>query len=215
MVAVRFTSLRLLPIVLLLLMVGCASPYEDRFQEINRPIRVFNDKLDAAVTAPIARGYVAVTPDPVRGSVSNFFSNLGYPLVILNQFLQGKADLGIQDTARFIINSTVGVAGLFDVGTPMGLALHQEDFGQTFGVWGFPMGDYFVFPFVGGYTTRGAVGDALGLFFWAPRYMGEAEHRAAVTALSAINTRASVLGAGALIQGDRYIFLRDGWLQRR
>lgn len=206
---------RLLPLSLLLLTVGCASPYEDRFESVNRPIRKFNDALDKVLTKPLAQGYVAVVPQFAQDGVANFFVNLRYPVVPLNQLLQGKPKLAAQDTARFLVNSTIGVAGLFDPATGMGLPRHQEDFGQTFGVWGFPAGDYFVLPVYGGGTTRDLVGDALGLFFYAPRYMGEAEHRLAVIALDTVNVRAQVLAAEGLVRGDRYIFLRDSWLQRR
>lgn len=203
------------PALLLLLAVGCASPYEDRFESVNRPIRAFNDGLDAAVTRPLAKGYVAVAPDFVQDGIANFFVNLRYPVVPLNQLLQGKPKLAVQDTARFFLNSTVGIAGLFDPASDFGLPRHQEDFGQTFGVWGFPMGDYWVLPVWGGGTTRDLVGDALGAFFYAPRYMGEAEHRLAVVAADAVQVRAQVLAAEDLVRGDRYIFLRDSWLQRR
>lgn len=206
---------RLLPAVLLALTAGCASPYEDRFESINRPIRQFNDTVDRAVTRPLAQGYVAVVPDFAQDGIANFFVNLRYPAVPLNQLLQGKPKLAAQDTARFLVNSTVGLAGFLDPATGMGLPRHQEDFGQTFGVWGFPMGDYFVLPIWGGGTTRDLVGDALGTFFYAPRYMGEREHGLAVIALDAVNVRAQVLGAEDLVRGDRYIFLRDSWLQRR
>ena len=206
---------RLLPVLLLLLTAGCASPYQDRFEPVNREVRAFNDAVDGAVTKPLAQGYAAVLPDVVRTGVSNFYTNLRYPTVPLHQLLQGKPRLALEDTGRFLINSTVGLAGILDPATQMGLVRHREDFGQTFGVWGFPMGDYIVLPIWGGGTTRDLVGDALGAFLYAPRYMGEAEHRVAVIALDVINVRAQVLGQEDLIRGDRYIFLRDSWLQRR
>lgn len=199
-----------------LLLAGCASsPYEDRFENINRPIRSFNDNLDRVITRPLAQGYVAVTPELVRDGIQNFFINLRYPIVPVNQMLQGKPGLAASDTGRFLVNSTLGVAGIFDPATGMGLPRHQEDFGQTFGVWGFPMGDYIVLPIWGGGTTRELVGNVLGGYLYAPTYMGEAEHRAAVIGLDLVNVRSQLLGSEDLIRGDRYIFLRDSWLQRR
>lgn len=207
---------RLVPVLLLLAVTGCASsPYDDRFESINRPIRSFNDGVDKVVTRPLAKGYVAVVPEFARDGIANFFVNIRYPTVPLNQLLQGKPGLAAQDTGRFLINSTIGIGGLFDPATDMGLVRHQEDFGQTFGVWGFPMGDYFVLPFWGGGTTRELVGNLLDGFLYPPRYMGEAEHRTAVIALDLVNVRSQVLGSEGLIRGDRYIFLRDSWLQRR
>lgn len=201
--------------VLIVLLAGCAAPGDDRFESVNRKIYAFNNGFDSVVTKPLATQYVAITPQPVRTGVTNFFNNINQPLTIVNQFLQGKPKLGFEDTGRFLLNSTVGLAGLFDVATPMGLPYHFEDFGQTLGVWGVPAGDYLVLPIWGPVTTRGAFGDAVGLWFFPPRYMGEAEHRAAVLGLNVVNVRANLLGTQDLLQGDQYIFVRDGWIQRR
>ena len=119
---------------------GCAhSPtYDplDPLEPVNRGIYKFNDAADTYVLRPVAKGYVAVTPTFVRTGVTNFFSNLTYPLTIVNQFLQGKPADGFSDVGRFLINSTLGIGGLFDPATPLGLEKHDEDFGQTFGTWG-------------------------------------------------------------------------------
>ena len=212
----RFRLPRLAVLCGALLLAGCAaSPYEDRFEHINRPIRSFNDGLDRVVTRPLAQGYVAITPEIVRDGISNFFVNLRYPLVPVNQLLQGKPGLAASDTGRFLVNSTLGVAGIFDPATGMGLPRHQEDFGQTFGVWGFPMGDYIVLPLWGGVTTRELIGNVFGVYMYAPTYLNAAGHRAAVVGLDLVNVRSQLLGSEDLITGDRYIFLRDSWLQRR
>lgn len=216
----KLDGVRGIPGLLVLVMVaavlsGCASPQQDRFEEINRPIRKFNDQLDRIVIKPMAIGYTDVTPAPVRTGVTNFFNNLGYPLVAVNQFLQGKPGLGVQDTSRFLVNSTLGLAGLMDPATGMGLLRHEEDFGQTFGVWGAQPGDYFVVPLFGGETTRDGFGDLLTGLLYPPRYIDDLLVRWSVSGLDLVDTRANYLGTEDLVTGDRYVFLRDSYLQRR
>lgn len=208
------------PLGLLLLIVamaiaGCAAPHTDRLEPLNRPVQQFNDGLDRTLLRPAARAWVAVLPAFVRDRVGAFLSNLREPLVIVNQFLQGKPGLGVQDSARFLTNSTLGLAGLFDVAADLGLERHDEDFGQTLGVWGVAAGDYLVLPGLGGVTARDAVGDLLGLVLYAPALLGEGEHRAAAIVVDVVDTRAGLLGAEAIVEGDRYRFLRDSTLQRR
>lgn len=194
---------------------GCAAPKEDRFESFNRPIHNFNEGLDRVLIKPVAEGYVAITPGPVRTGVVNFFDNLGYPLVIVNQFLQGKPGLGVQDTGRLLVNSTLGVAGLFDVASGMGLRRHEEDFGQTFGVWGAPPGDYFVAPLWGAITVRDGIGDVIDGFLYPPRYLQNVRVRNSMSGLLLVSRRAEFLSAEDLIRGDRYVFFRDSYLQRR
>lgn len=202
-------------VVASVLLAGCASPQEDRFESINRPIHEFNETLDRWVIRPVAVGYAEVLPDPVQDGVTNFFGNLGEPLVVVNQFLQGKPGLGMQDTGRFLVNSTLGVAGVFDPAARMGLRKHEEDFGQTFGVWGLPEGDYLVAPLWGAITVRSGIGDALDSLLYPPRYLEDVALRNSVTGLLMVNTRAELLEADQYVQGDRYVFFRDTYLQRR
>jgi phospholipid-binding lipoprotein MlaA len=196
--------------------VGCATVENpDPFEGMNRKVMVFNDGADRMVLKPLAKGYINVTSEPVRHSVSNFYDNFTYPITIINQFLQGKVRLGFSDLGRFLVNTTAGVLGLFDVGTKMGLDHHDEDFGQTFGVWGVDSGAYFVIPLWGPATTRSGVGD-IASYFTNPAQLIEDDYiRYGLFAGWAIQTRASLLETEELIIGDRYLFIRDAFLQRR
>lgn len=131
----------LMLVLSLSLLSACASvpggPTEgDPFESYNRAMFSFNDGLDEYILKPVAEGYDAVLPRPIKTGVSNFFSNLGDIFVILNDLLQFKFTQAIEDTSRFIFNSTIGLYGIFDVATPMGLHKHNEDFGQTLATWG-------------------------------------------------------------------------------
>lgn len=202
--------------ILLLLVTGCATTGNpDPYEGFNRGVMNFNDGADRRVLKPIARGYRWITPRFVEDGVGNFFSNLNEPVVALNQLLQGKPGLALKDTGRFLINSTIGLAGLIEVADSMGLEKHQEDFGQTFGVWGIEQGPYLVLPFWGPSNPRDGIGDLIGSFGFAPRYVDDVTARNLLYALSLINRRASLLDAEELISGDRYLFIRDAYLQRR
>ena len=126
----------------------------DPLESVNRPIYRANDFLDRTIAKPVTAAYVAYTPQPVQNSVSNFFDNLVYPSVILNDFLQGKGSQGLDDSTRFFVNSTFGFLGIWDMATPLGLEAHDEDFGQTLGVWGMNESIYLVLPFIGPSTVR-------------------------------------------------------------
>ncbi|MEE8254987.1 MAG: VacJ family lipoprotein, partial [Nitrosomonadaceae bacterium] len=108
----------------------------DPYENVNRPLYNFTESVDRNILGPVANSYIENVPRPVQRSVGNFYDNLAYPGVVLNDFLQGKMLQGAEDSLRFILNTTIGLAGLFDVATPMGLEKHDEDFGQTLGVWG-------------------------------------------------------------------------------
>ena len=128
----------------------------DPLEGFNRAMYTFNDKLDKYVLKPVAKGYHAVAPTPVRRSVANFFSNLHDPAVMLNNLLQGKPGQAASDLGRFMVNSTIGIFGLFDVSSKFGLPKHDEDFGQTLAVWGVGDGPYLVLPFFGPSNMRDA-----------------------------------------------------------
>src|SRR5690606_5704408 len=128
----------------------------DPLEPANRAFFTFNETLDQYLIRPVAETYVEVAPRPMRTAVTNFFNNLTYLNVILNSFLQGKFYQGVNDTARFVINSTLGVGGLFDVATDAGLPAHQEDFGQTLAVWGASQGAYLYLPVRGPNSVRDA-----------------------------------------------------------
>lgn len=187
----------------------------DPWEGFNRAVFSFNDTLDRYALKPLAQGYQAVTPDFVETGVGNFFGNLSDVGSIANNLLQGKGDAAGQDLARVVFNSTIGLAGLIDVATPMGLPEHDEDFGQTLGYWGLSSGPYLVLPLLGPSSVR----DGIGLIpdsLLDP--VGEVDHvrtRNALYATRIIDTRAELLAAEHLLNGDRYSALRDAYLQRR
>ncbi len=187
----------------------------DPWEGLNRKIHKFNDTADRWVLKPIAVGYTKVIPRPVRRGVSNFFSNLTYPTVVLNQFLQGKWREGFADAGRFVVNTTLGIGGLFDPASRAGLAQHEEDFGQTFARWGMGSGPYLVVPFMGPATIRDGGGRILDATLYAPRYSDDVALRNSLTGLYFLDARASLLDVEDLMSGDRYAFMRDAYLQRR
>ena len=134
------------------------SSDDDPLEPMNRAIFEFNEIVDDNILEPVAKGYRYVTPDPVERSVSNFFNNLGEINTIINSALQMKLDKTITSSSRLAINSTVGVLGLFDVATSLGIQREKEDFGQTLGVYGIPSGPYLVLPFFGPSSFRDAPG---------------------------------------------------------
>jgi len=127
---------------------------DDPIEFVNRPIHYVNNVLDEYIGEPVSRFYIDYTPDAIRLCISNFFDHITYPNVVLNDFLQGKGGQGLEDSGRFLMNTTFGAFGLFDVATPMGLKAHNEDFGQTLAVWGLGQGPYLVLPLVGPNTIR-------------------------------------------------------------
>ncbi|MEM9623084.1 MAG: VacJ family lipoprotein [Pseudomonadota bacterium] len=209
--------------MLLLLLTVLAGPLSaqdgeknpDPWQGMNRAVFKFNDFTDRYLLKPVAQGYVKVLPGVVRQGIGNFFTNLGTPAVALNQLLQGKPKDALSDTGRFFVNTTIGLGGFIDVGTKVGLPSHQEDFGQTFGVWGVPSGQYLVLPFMGSSSVRDGVGQVLSTFTNPIGYLSLERERYPVAALYVIDLRADLLSAEALIIGDEYLFLRDAYLQRR
>lgn len=211
---------------LLLLMAGCVTPTSqqgayDPNEQLNRHVSSFNDVVDKLVLNPLSTGYVKITPKPVRTSVSNFFDNALYPNTILNDFLQGKAKQGTSDVGRFLVNTTLGIGGLFDPATPMGLKKHQEDFGQTLGVWGASQGAYLVLPVLGPNTARDvpdlAVSTFTNVLFYAGFFLNPAV-TISVTALGVIDARSRAENAVRFrndLALDPYIFTREGWTQHR
>ena len=202
---------------------GCASSptgegTPDPLEPINKPVYRFNDRLDKAILEPVANAYIRVTPQPVRTGVSNFFDNIAYPNVILNDVLQGKAKQGVVDTWRFIFNSTVGILGIFDVATHLGLESHNEDFGQTLGYWGAGSGAYLVLPLIGPNTVRDAPGLAVGAVTNGLFYVGTAAITIPLSVLGVIDLRARAADAIRLRDQaavDPYVFTREAYLQRR
>ena len=194
---------------------GCATSSPDPYENINRRVHNFNEGADKWVLKPVAQGYRAVAPQFVERGISNIFSNIGEPVVSLNQLLQGKSKNSLRDLGRFVINSTIGFGGIFDPATSLGFEKHQEDFGQTFAVWGIKQGSYLVIPFWGPSNPRDGIGDFIGSYGFLPRYLNDVPARNISYALSIINRRANLLDAEKIVSGDRYVFFRDAYLQRR
>ncbi len=139
-----------------MLLAGCASvppdsttQTKDPWEKMNRAIYAFNDKLDKDVARPVATAYVRAVPTPARNRFHDFISNLGEPIVVINDALQGKFKQALQDTGRFLVNTTVGLVGFFDPASDIGLPHHDEDLGQTLAHWGVPSGPYLVLPVLG------------------------------------------------------------------
>lgn len=193
-----------------------ANEESDPWQGYNRAIFAFNDKVDRYTLKPLAKAYVFVTPRFVRKGVSNVLGNIGEVPNILNGILQGKPGQAGKDTGRLLINSTFGLAGIFDVAQHMGLQSSDgEDFGQTLGVWGIKRGPYLVLPILGPSTLRDSI--ALpGDWYSDPRaYIDHVRTKNAVLGITILDTRAGLLDLENHISGDRYTFVRDAYLQRR
>ncbi len=191
----------------------------DPLEGFNRAMYTFNDNLDVYVLKPVAQGYRAVLPSPVRTGVSNFFGNLHDPVIMLNNLLQGKVVDAISDFWRFVVNTTVGIYGLFDVASELGLEKHNEDFGQTLGKWGAGEGVYVVWPFFGPSTLRDTGGDIVDWQFYPPNRMEEGSTRDKLYALEVVNRRAQLLDASDILEQaggkDPYVFVREAFRQRR
>lgn len=201
-------------------MTGCASvDNRDPLEGLNRGVYKFNDVSDKAVFKPIAGAYKAVLPAPVRGSVNNFFSNLKTFVTAINQVLQFKFNKAAESAGRFVINSTVGIAGLFDVASKQGIPQYKEDFGQTLGYWGVGNGAYLVLPFFGPSSLRDGAGLITESMTIEPLgYVDDPRTRNILLGTKFIDTRASFLPGSDLLDEaalDPYTFMRDAYLQRR
>ena len=188
----------------------------DPWEPMNRVIFRFNDTLDTYALKPVAKGYDRVMPQFLNDGVTNVFNNLGEPKNLINNTLQGKLhDAGI-DLARFLMNTTVGVVGVFDVATRMGLQRNDEDFGQTLGAWGVQSGPYVMLPLFGPSTVRDGSAFALeGYTVYNYADMDHVRTRNTAVGLDIVDTRAGLLSQERLIRGDKYRFIRNAWLQNR
>ena len=194
-----------------------ADEEDDPLEPINRVIFEFNEIVDDNILEPVAKGYKYVTPDPVEKGISNFFSNLGEINTIANDLLQLKFQQAGKDSLRFFLNSTIGVLGIFDVATPLGLSKNKEDFGQTLGFWGIPNGPYLVLPFLGPSSFRDAPGTFVD-YELSPIEQLHHEERQALRLINIVETRAKLLRATKILDTaakDKYIFIRESYLQKR
>jgi phospholipid-binding lipoprotein MlaA len=205
------------------LLTGCAAlppgqhDPRDRFERTNRAVYKFNDALDRHVAKPLAKSYVKITPRPVRTGVSNFFQNLSYPTVIVNDLLQGKLKSFGGDTARLVVNTTIGIGGLFDPATKMGLPAGDEDFGQTLGKWGVPPGPYVVLPIFGPSDVRDTFGFVADQFTDPKFYVNNIYWSVGLSGGTLLDLRAELLSTDDVLARafDPYVFVRNAYLQRR
>jgi phospholipid-binding lipoprotein MlaA len=210
-------------ILIALLAAGCAATpgrttADDRWEKVNRGVYKFNDAVDRAALKPVAKGYKKITPHWLRVGIGNFLGNLEYPATVANQFLQGKPKMGLRDTGRFLLNSTLGVGGLFDVATAVGLEANDEDLGQTLAVWGIGSGPYVNLPFFGPSTVRDAPTRMVDFFFDPLTYIDPPwEALWGERVLGVVHKRAELLPLDQTLQRtyDPYAFIRDSWLQQR
>ena len=210
-----------------LALAGCATvkPAQrdprDPWQGMNRATFRFDLKFYDDVMKPVAHTYVRLTPAPIRTGIDNFVNNLFYPTVLVNDLLQGEMKSFARDTGRMLVNTTVGIGGLFDPATPLGLTREDRDFGQTFGKWGVPTGPYLVLPILGPSDVRDALGLVPNYLVMSPlsygHYSGRTALRYGVDGLDALNTGVLLLPEIRLTEQayDPYAFARNAYLQER
>ncbi len=202
------------------LLTGCASSGnpKDPIEGFNRAMFAFNEGLDTAILKPVATGYEAVLPTPIRTGVTNFFGNIDDLFIGVNNLLQGKVPEAFSDLGRVVINTTIGLLGVLDVASEAGLEKHDEDFGQTFGRWGVGNGAYVVVPFFGPRNVRDTVGLVLDVAADPVANHEPARVRDAALVLRVVNDRANLLPADKVVEEaalDKYSYMRDAYLQRR
>lgn len=191
---------------------------QDPWERYNRKVFQFNRSVDRWFLRPVARGYVKVAPSPVQEGVGNFFTNIGYPVDIVNLLLQGKPSDSAKATGRFALNTTVGLLGIFDVASRAGIPEYDEDFGQTFGVWGWEESRYFVVPFFGGTTIRDGIGyvpDSYANLGW--QQIDDDDLFYPLLGLNLVHLRSTVFSQEKTVEDafDQYKLFRDSYLQRR
>jgi len=204
---------------------ACATPLppgaephpKDPWESFNRSVFAFNDVIDEAAVKPAARVYQEVVPEPARMAVSNFFGNLGDAWSAVNWLLQAEFRHSVEQGARFMFNSTLGLAGLIDLAGEAGLERRSQNFAQTLGAWGVGRGPYLVLPLLGPSTVRDTVALPVDRLARSSVWFDHANSQLAATTLELISVRASFLQAGELVEGialDKYTFFRDAYLQR-
>lgn len=211
-------------VVLCLLLSACATPMAERsdprdpYENLNRKVFVVNQVFDQLLLKPVARGYADYAPNFIQTTIGNFFGNLADVWTAVNNFLQGKPREGIQDTGRVAVNTVFGVAGLADVATKLGFPKHQEDFGQTLGVWGVKPGPYVMLPLFGPSTLRDAVAKPLDLYADPLNLSTSTDVEYSLRAMRLVDDRARLLPTTDMIEKvalDPYQFVRDAHFQQR
>ena len=216
-------------VILVVVLAGCASTPTgndgeptaraeyDPFEPLNRSLYAFNDAVDRVTLRPIARGYKAVIPEFARRGVTNFSRNLFTPRSAINNFLQGKPGPGFSELGRFILNSTIGIGGLFDVAATQGIPVYEEDFGQTLAVWGLPEGPYLFIPILGPNTMLDALSTPVDIATDPLYHYDNSSVRDKLYVLRLIDLRMRLLTAETLLEDskDPYLTLRESYLQNR
>ncbi|MBR9835424.1 MAG: VacJ family lipoprotein [Alphaproteobacteria bacterium] len=197
-----------------------ASGVYDPFEGWNRNVYAFNNAVDGVVLEPTAKGYRAITNEPIRAGVRNFLTNLRQPVVFANTVLQGKPDAALDTVGRFLLNTTVGIGGIFDPATALDVPRHREDFGQTLGVWGFDEGAYLMLPFAGPSNVRDAFGLGVDVAFNPMTYAqfeGDDETRIGLGVLGAVSVREDLIEQIEILreQPEPYVALRRNYTQQR
>ena len=205
----------LLIVSLLVLSFSAKSQDYDPWMRLNKHFFSVNDYFDQLLVRPVALTYTNVTPRFFQVGVGNVFDNLQDVNVAINDFLQFKIEDGLSDSGRIIVNSTIGIGGILDVATSMGLYRNEEDFGQTLGVWGFDAGPYVFLPVFGASNLRDSVGMIVDALFNPIRYVEDIESRYALYLADELDFRSSLLAYDELIIGDRYLFVREAYIQNR
>ena len=201
-------------------MVGCASTANnprDPFEGFNRVMFSVNEGIDVVVK-PVAKGYDKVMPSPVKTGIGNFFGNIADLWIAVNNFLQGKPAEGASDIGRVLVNSTVGIVGLIDVASDLGLEKHAEDFGQTLGKWGVGEGPYLFWPIIGPRNVRDTFGFAVDASADPVVHLHDVSARNTLIGIRFIDLRASLLPADKVIEEaafDKYNYIRDAYFQNR
>ena len=219
-------GLRIIIIGLIALMIsGCATysgnamtNSSDPWQAVNRPVFAVNDTFDKMLFKPLAKGYDALTPDPVQNSITNFFSNLGEIDNAINNLFQGKPVQFATSIGRLAINSTVGIAGLFDVAAYVGLERAQEDLGQTFGTLGMQAGPYVVLPLLGSSSIRDLPGRIVSMYINPLSWLDDVSFRNIMVGVNTVDSRANLLAKEDIaseISNDKYTLYRDAFLEER
>ena len=189
----------------------------DPWEPFNRKVHGFNNAVDRGIARPLATAYTHVVPRFARTGVSNFFSNLRAPLTITNQLLQGRPADAWDSLGRFLMNSTLGIGGLFDPASKAMVPRRNEDFGQTLGAWGWRRSRYVELPFFGPRTVRDVFGLAGDIPLSPIRRIEEDKVRIGLQGLQLVDTRAQLLAIDDLRDTavDEYALVRDAWMQRR
>ena len=208
--------------VTVMTLLGCAAaPAQkdprDPWERMNRGTYKFNDKLDRAVLRPVAHGYQKVTPSFVRTGISNFFDNLDYPVVIVNDLLQAKFLTAGKDTGRLLMNTTLGIAGLLDPASSAGLQKNANDFGLTLGTWGVHKGPYFVIPFLGPSDVRDGLGRIPDSLMSPRNYINNSTARYSLWVVGLLDVRYRLISLEPALDSayDPYMFMKNAYLQRR